>query len=53
MQMIRSSTVAVWITADYHSASQETGLTLRNGALGQFYSANFVLAALANIEMAL
>lgn len=53
MQMIRSSTVAVWITADYHSAGRETGLTLGNGALGQFHPANFVLAALANIEMPL
>ena len=53
MQMIRSSTVAVWITADYPSAGQETWLTLGNGVLGQFHPANFVLAALANIEMAL
>ena len=53
MQMIRSSTVAVWITTDYRSVGRKTGLTLGNGALGQFHPANFVLAALANIEMTL
>ena len=53
MQMIRSSTVVVGITAKYHSAGQETGLTLKNGALGQLHPPNFVLATLANIKMAL